>query len=596
MISWLNYSKRALQRAEEENKPIFLHVSAKWSLFCRKMRENILNDSDIVDTIEKNFIPVQVDKEQRPDIDSIYQKASHVLGLGSGWPLNLFLNSDGKPFGGITYKEEEKENFKTQLEKAFESYRSNKEKFDSRAQVIVDAIKPIEVVPSDIREDFLQNPEEDILTEIDFEYGGFKKTPKFPPFAHVDLLLWRYWIRPKPWVFNAIEKTLNCMVSGGIYDHIEGGFHRYCIDRAWNIPHFEKLAVDNAWHIINFLDAYNIMKSSFYKEIASQTIDYIRENLLSPENSFYASQFGDSIYYTWDESELQEISPMTLALVDGNAMVDGRFILIGRDRTLISQLREKFLSKLKNRKKPDVDKTIFCSINAICAEAFVKAWRVLGNEVYLNSAIKSIEHTLNSLFIGKALYRTDEDVPALLEDFAYMISSLITLYEVTAERRYKDIAITLMDLALEILWDDKNGGFFDSPEPIISIRQKSINDMPYPSANSIMIINLSKLYAITGDERFRNLANFALKAFSNLSSAYLTPYYIRALISYFDLLTLNFHTSKDSLIGKSAIHQITPFTLIVHRDSSGEYIMPSLGSKIFEPLRTPEDLSKFLRL
>lgn len=155
---------------------------------------------------------------------------------------------------------EGKDYFKTMIDKAIELYKTNYEKVLSRSQVIIDAIKPVEVVPSEIREELLQNPEEDIVKEIDFEYGGFKKTPKFPPFAHIDLLLWKYWIRPKRWVLNAIEKTLKGMIYGGLYDNIEGGFHRYCIDNAWMIPHFEKLAVDNAWHIINFLDAYIILK------------------------------------------------------------------------------------------------------------------------------------------------------------------------------------------------------------------------------------------------------------------------------------------------------------------------------------------------
>jgi hypothetical protein len=597
MINWLPYKKESLQRAEHEKKPIFLHISAKWSSYCKNMKKDVLDDPEISEIINRNFIPVFIDRDERPDIDSIYQKASYIIGQGSGWPLNLFLTSDGKPFAGFTYRRNEKKDyFKTMIEKALELYQTNKEKISTRAQVIVDAIKPIEVASSDIREELVHNPEEDIVKQMDFEYGGFNKTPKFPPFAHIDLLLWRYWIKNKPWVFNGIEKTLKVMVLGGIYDHIEGGFHRYCIDKQWLVPHFEKLAVDNAWHIINLLDAFNILKDSFYREIAMETIDYMIKNLFSKDGFFCANQFADEFYYTWEEKELREISDLTIILVDEKAMIDGRFIIIGRDRELIKQLREKFISKRKQKDAPPVDNTLYCFVNGICADAFIKAWRVIKDRNLLNIALQSIENTLSNLFIGEKFYRTTKDIPALIDDYAYMISALISAYEVTADDKYLHRALNLMDLAMENLWDMQKGGFFDSPESIFSIRQKNIHDTPYPSPNSIMIINFLKLYAITKEERFMSLAIVALKAFSNLASAYLSPYYVKALLSYFDLLTLNFYTKLDSPIGKSAIHQIIPFTVIAHRERDSDYIIPSVGSKQFDPIYKPEELAKFLRL
>jgi hypothetical protein len=473
MINWLPYKKESLQRAEHEKKPIFLHISAKWSSYCKNMKKDVLDDPEISEIINRNFIPVFIDRDERPDIDSIYQKASYIIGQGSGWPLNLFLTSDGKPFAGFTYRRNEKKDyFKTMIEKALELYQTNKEKISTRAQVIVDAIKPIEVASSDIREELVHNPEEDIVKQMDFEYGGFNKTPKFPPFAHIDLLLWRYWIKNKPWVFNGIEKTLKVMVLGGIYDHIEGGFHRYCIDKQWLVPHFEKLAVDNAWHIINLLDAFNILKDSFYREIAMETIDYMIKNLFSKDGFFCANQFADEFYYTWEEKELREISDLTIILVDEKAMIDGRFIIIGRDRELIKQLREKFISKRKQKDAPPVDNTLYCFVNGICADAFIKAWRVIKDRNLLNIALQSIENTLSNLFIGEKFYRTTKDIPALIDDYAYMISALISAYEVTADDKYLHRALKLMDLAMENLWDMQKGGFFDSPESIFSIRQR----------------------------------------------------------------------------------------------------------------------------
>lgn len=594
MIKWHSYSKESFEKAQREDKPVFLHVYADWSYFCKKIRKEILNTSEIAEIINDNFIAIEVNRDQRPDVDAIYQKASYILGQGSGWPLNLFLNHEGKPFAGLQYRNESKEYFEINIKKAVEMFRKNRETISSRAQVIVDAIKPIEVAPAEVREELLQNPEEDIVVEIDFENGGFKKTPKFPPFSHVDLLLWRYWIKPKPWVLNAIEITLNGMISGAIFDHVEGGFHRYCSDKAWQIPHFEKLAVDNAFHINMFLDGYNILRKSIYREIANQTIDYLRKNLLSQEGFFLPSQSADEFYYTWDKEELKEISPQAVTLVSSEALINGRYTLIGRDLELIRQLRDKFLMLRQRRSKPEVNNSLYCFVNAVCAEAFIRAWRLLGDRELLDKAKAAINFTISSLYKGDSLYRTTSDIPALLDDYAHMISALISLYEVTAERDYLEKAVEIIDLAFENLWDEKNGGFFDSPEPVLWIRQKSIHDTPYPSANSVMIINLVKLHALTGDQRYRNFAQFALKAFSNLASAYLTPYYLKALLYSYDLLSLNFYTSIDSPIGREALHQITPFTLIVHRETEGDYIIPSVGSKNFDPLKKPEDLSKFL--
>ncbi|MEJ5226685.1 DUF255 domain-containing protein [Thermodesulfovibrio sp.] len=597
MIEWLPYSKESFKRAERENKPVFLHIYASWSNYCKKMREKILSNPLIAEKINKNFIPVLVNRDNRPDIDAIYQKASYIIGQGSGWPLNLILGHDGKPFAGISYKDSEGiDYFETMIDKALELFNTNRDKIAERAQVIVDAIKPIEIAPAEIREELIHNPEEDIVVEMDFENGGFKKTPKFPPFAHIDLLIWKYWIKPKPWILNALDKTLMGMISGGIYDHVEGGFHRYCVDREWKIPHFEKLAVDNSWHIINYLYAYSILKEEVYLEIVTETIDYMKKNLLFEDGFFCSSQSADEIYYTWQEGELRKISDMTIALVDGKAMVNDRFILIGRDREIIRQLRERLIMERQKRTMPDIDATLYAFVNGISSEAFILAWRKLNDRELLKIALKAINITLDNLLIDRNFYRTKGKTPALIDDYAYFISALISAYEVTSEKSYLTNAMELTDLALQNLWDSKNGGFYDSPEEIISIRQKSIHDTPYPSANSIMIINLLRLHSITREEQLLNFAINALKAFSNTVSAYLSPYYVKALLTYFDLLTLNFYTSLESKIAKATLHKLVPFTVIAHRENNGDYIIPSVGNKQFEPIKEADELEKFFKL
>ncbi|MGB9822157.1 thioredoxin domain-containing protein [Thermodesulfovibrio sp.] len=596
MIEWLPYEENSFKKAEIEDKPIFLHITAKWCNYCKKMKEECIDDYEIAEIINKNFIPVHIDRDERPDLDLFYQKASYIIGQGSGWPLNLFLTPEGKPFSGVNYSiNEGKNHFKTMIEKVIDLYKMNKEKILQRSQTIVDAVKPTMVMPSEIRQELLQNPEEEIVKEIDFEFGGFKKTPKFPIYAHIDLLLWRYWIRPKPWIKSAIETTLKSMVSGGIYDHLEGGFHRYATDRAWLMPHFEKLAIDNAWHIINYLDAYNILKDPFYMDIAIEIVNYLKNNLFSPEGYFYSSQFADPFYYTWQEQELREISDMTITLVEGKAMIGERFVLIGRDRELIKQLKESFILKRKHRQSPETDKSIYCFVNGVCAEAFIKAWRIIKDKNLLNMALSAIDNTLRALFDENTLYRTKK-IHALLDDYAYITSALISAYEVTSKDEYLNKATIITEMAINKLWDEEYGGFYDSEESIFSIRHKSIHDTPYPSANSIMIINLLKLHAIKRNEKYFDLVNMSLKAFSNLASPYLSPYYIKALLSYFDLLTLNFYTTVESNIGKATIHQITPFTVIAHRQKDGNYIIPSVGSKYFDQIYEPEELAKFLKL
>lgn len=597
MIKWLSYTRESLQRAEIENKPIFLHIIAKWSAYCEKMEKEILQDPDISEIINRDFIPILVNRDERPDLDSIYQKASYIIGQATGWPLNLFLCPDGKPFAGVIYKaNEHKDYFTTMLKKALEIFHTNEEKVSKRAQVIIDAIKPIEIAPSPIREELIQNPEEDIVKEIDYEYGGFKKTPKFAPFAHMDLLLWKYWIKPKPWVLDAIKKTFEGMLQGGIYDHIEGGFHRYCTDKEWKLPQFEKLAVDNAWHIINFSYAYTILKRELFREIVTEITNYFKENLLIDKGYFAASQFGDSFYYTWTEKELMKISPLTMTLVDEKAKINDRFILIGREREILKQLREEFLSERKKRPLPPIDSELYANVNGICAEAFILGWRITKNKELLDIALKALDITLRELFKNGDFYRTPHGTKALIDDYAYVISALISAYEVTGQDLYLQIAVRLLDLALEKLWDQKNGGFYEGEDSVLEIRNKNIHDTSYPSSNSIMIINLLKLYGILKNSKLLSFAEASLKAFSNSVSAYLSPYYIKALLSYFDMLVLNFYTTLDSPLGKAAIEKITPFTVFAHRERSKDYIIPSVGEKIFEPITNSDDLSKFLRI
>jgi uncharacterized protein YyaL (SSP411 family) len=331
-------------------------------------------------------------------------------------------------------------------------------------------------------------------------------------------------------------------------------------------------------------------------DIVFETVDYIKNNLFSQDGYFYSSQFADAFYYTWNENELKEISDMTITLVDGNAMVNERFVLIGRDRELIKQLKKRFISKRKQRQSPEVDKTIYCFVNGVCAEAFIKAWRVIKDKNLLKMALSAIDKTLEALFNERTLYRTTKKINALLEDYAYMISALISAYEVTSNNEYLNKAVVITKMAINKLWDKEYGGFYDSEDSILSIRHKNIHDTSYPSANSIMIINLLKLHAITENRKYFDLANLSLKAFSNLASPYLSPYYVKALLSYYDLLTLNFYTTVESNIGKATIHQITPFTVIAHRQKDSNYIIPSVGSKHFDPIYKPEDLAKFLKL
>ncbi|MCS7203349.1 MAG: DUF255 domain-containing protein [Thermodesulfovibrio sp.] len=595
MIKWMSYSEESFSIAQQQDKPVFLHLTAKWSCYCKNFEEDCLQSIDIVDFINEKFVPILVDVDDRPDINSFYQKASYIVGQGSGLPLNIFLTSEGKPFSFLGYVSKGKEHFKTMLEKTLELYNTSKEKIFRRAQNIMEAIKPSEILPGEIREEILQNPEEEIIREMDFENGGFKKIPKFPIFSHIDLLLWRYWIRPKPWIKEAIEKTLKGMVLGGIYDHIEGGFHRYCKDKAWYVPDFEKLAIDNAWHVINYLDAYTLLKDNFYREIALETIDYLIKFLYSPEEKiFYSSQHCDSFYYTWKEEELREISDMTIVLVDTEAMIDDRFILVGRDRNLINQIRKKLLIYRGNRKTPEIDKTHYCFVNGISSEALMKAYKVTGNKNFLHIAISALQNTINKLYINQKLYRR-RDIEALLSDYSYLILSLISAYEITADEKYIEKAKEIMYLAISELWDEKYGGFYESSERVAAVKQKNIHDNFYPSSNSIMIINLLKLYAITEEKIFKSYAEKALKAFSNVASAYLSPFYVKATLAFFDLLTLKVYTPASSEIAKAAIKLNIPFTVLSYQKENKGFIIPSLESKKFEPIDSIEKLIEFLR-
>lgn len=595
MIKWMPYSQESFLIAKQQDKPVFLHLTVKWSCYCKSFEEECLQSHDIAEFINEYFVPILVNVDDRPDINSIYQKAAYLIGQGSGLPLNIFLTYEGKPFSTVGYAlKHGKEYFKTMLEKILDLYRINKEKVFERSQHIMEAVKPSEILPGEIRQDILQNPEEEIVKEMDLEYGGFRKIPKFPIFSHIDLLLWRYWIRPKPWIKEAIEKTMKGMISGGIYDHVEGGFFRYCKDRAWYVPDFEKLAVDNAWHIINYVDAYSIFRENLYREIALEISEYLINFLYSPEEKiFYSSQYCDNFYYTWDEDELKEISDMTVVLVDTEAIIDGRFILIGRDRNLINQIKEKLAFYRKKRKAPQIDKTHYSYVNGICSEALLKLFRITGQTNLINMAISALGKTLEKLYINNKLYRR-VGIAALLTDYSYLISALISAYETTADESYIEKAKELMHSAILELWDEKYGGFYLSSDSIFSIRQKDIYDNYYPSANSLMIMNLLRLYSITEEKIYKSYAEKALKAFSNVASSYLSAFYVKATLAFFDLLTLKIYAPLSAEITKTALRLNTPFTVISHNKENKGYVIPSLDGRELEVISSPERLTEFL--
>jgi uncharacterized protein YyaL (SSP411 family) len=627
-IDWYPWGDKAFEKAEREDRPVFLSTGAVWCHWCHVMAKESFENEEIAHILNEHFVNIKLDRDENPDIDRMYQHAAAVMGVGGGWPLSVFLTPDRRPFFGGTYFPPEdrfgRPGFKKVLKAVIDLYKTKKDEISDYTSKVVHALKPQPVVHEDLQESSLESALEKILSGVDTQNGGFGTAPKFPMTGALEFLINRYALTKKESIGFAVKKTLESMAKGGFHDQIQGGFHRYSTDEAWIIPHFEKMADDNAWLLRNYIDAYAVFGHEYFRKVATGIINFIREVLSDPDGGFYASQDADITpddeggYFTWTDEDFKHVLSdeehrvLTLHLLNEKGAMhhdeskrvlfvsveEGEIVQkLKMDREKVKKIinsgKNKLLEKRKTRETPFVDKTCYTSLNGMLITAFLKASRILRDNGIKDFALKSIDRVLKSYFIENELFHS-EGVKALLDDFVNFGEALVTAYEITGDSAYLEKADDLLEMCIQKLWDNDEGGFFETETRIIDTRLKGIEDVSHPSSNALGVRLLLKLYQLTEKEKYLQYAEKALKAFylRAKSQSLISGYYFAALDEYFHMLKLTIHTSDRQLID-TALSLYSPYVSIAYGEDRG-FVLPCIKTRCLEPIRSNDDLKQFI--
>lgn len=560
-VDWYPWCEEAFEKAAIEDKPIFLSIGYSTCHWCHVMAHESFEDAETARLLNQHFICIKVDREERPDIDSVYMTFCQAFTGSGGWPMSIFMTAEQKPFFAGTYFPPETQfgriGFRELLLRIVEKWQSNREGLLQTAEAIADSIKAEDKFSDDKPDKKL--PEfavEMFFQRFDKKYGGFGSAPKFPmPHNLVFLTLYARLFENEQ-ALEQVEITLGKMRRGGIFDHIGYGFSRYSTDDYFLIPHFEKMLYDNALMILAYSAAYKATGEKRLLDTAKKTAEYIFREMTGENGEFYSAQDADSEgeegrFYIWDYDEVCKI----LGDEKGNAFCEyfgmteeGNFegknipnLLNGNEFSdQFHQEIEKLYHYRKSRMKLHLDDKVLTSWNALMICALSMLYRVTGEECYLEAAIKAEEFLENHLIKGNILYVSFRDgklsVKGFLDDYAYYTAALISLYEVTSNAEYLEHAGQICKEAEKQFKDEKGGGYYlcgTKNDSLIS-RPKETYDGTLPSGNSVMAYCLVRLSQLTGDTDIREKARGQLAFMSVKASSYPVGYsmFLTALLFY----------------------------------------------------------------
>jgi uncharacterized protein len=561
-VDWYPWGEEAFEKAQHDNKPIFLSIGYSTCHWCHVMETESFEDEAVAGLMNELFISIKVDREERPDIDNIYMTVCQMLTGGGGWPLTIVMTPEKLPFYAATYLPKESRYGMVGLieliPRIADIWKNRQLEVMESAAEITETLRQSSNSASGgaLSETILNSAFENFEQRFDRRFGGFGKAPKFPT-PHNFMFLLRYWKKTgEPKALEIAEKTLESMRLGGIYDQIGYGFHRYSTDPEWLAPHFEKMLYDQALMAIANIEAYQATGREIFKKTACEIFEYIFRDLTSPEGAFYSAEDADSEgvegkFYLWQESQIREIlsqSETELATRFFNISKDGNFeshdgshgqnILhlrvplteaaksSGMSETelenKIAVIREKLFISREKRIHPYKDDKILTDWNGLMIAALALGAQVFENERYALAATRAADFVLTNLRDdkGRLLHRYRDGEAAIrgiVDDYAFMIWGLLNLYEATFDIRCLQNALDLATIQLEHYWDKNNAGFFFTSDDgeVLPVRQKETYDGAIPSGNSVSALNLIRLSKLTGRAEY---ADHAEKIFSLNSS------------------------------------------------------------------------------
>jgi uncharacterized protein YyaL (SSP411 family) len=555
-VDWYPWGEEALGRAKEEDRPIFLSIGYAACHWCHVMERESFEDPEIAALMNERFVSIKVDREERPDLDDIYMAAVVGLTGHGGWPMSVFLTPEGVPFYGGTYYPPTPRygmpSFRMVLEAMADAWATKREQVAQQGQQILEAVKKGDLLGQARSGDVAaplsaQVPAAAAMAlerSFDWEHGGWGQAPKFPQPMALDFLL-RYHSRTRnPQALKMVERTLQKMARGGIYDQLGGGFARYSTDEIWLVPHFEKMLYDNSQLARVYLHAWQTTGDAFYRRVVEETLDYVVREMTDPAGGFYSTQDADSEgeegkFFVWKPAEVRGVlGEDALLFMDAYGVTDrGNFegknilsvaydldVLAHRHRLALEEVearlaasRRTLFALREGRVKPGRDEKVLTAWNGLMLAAFAEAARAFGRDDYRAVAQRNADFLLRELRTPEGrLWRTWKEGRAhlngYLEDYAYFIDGLLTLYETDFDGRWFTAARELAE-AMIAHFEDPEGGFFDTSDDheALVTRPKSIQDNAVPSGNALAALDLLRLGALTGEGRFRDPAEGALR-------------------------------------------------------------------------------------
>ncbi|CAN5556113.1 thioredoxin domain-containing protein [soil metagenome] len=549
-VDWYAWGPEAFAAAEERNVPILLSVGYSACHWCHVMAHECFEDHEVAGVMNDLFVNVKVDREERPDVDSIYMDAVQALTGRGGWPMTVFMTPDGRPFFGGTYFP--KDNFVKLMGAIDDAWTNRRDDIDGNTAALVKAIgQSAELAPAkDVPGLPVVN---EVLPQLakafDTEWGGFATAPKFPSTMHLELVLRAYMSSASDAAKQVVTTSLDAMASGGIYDHIGGGFARYSVDREWLVPHFEKMLYDQALLARAYLHAFAVFGNEQWSQVATETISYVLRDLRHPDGGFYSAEDADSpdehghgregLFHTWTPAEVREAlgdaAPAALEWwgITDEGNFEGRSIPnrmrsrgeLRRPRE-IEAARTRLFSARERRPRPGLDDKVLTEWNAMFLSTLAEAASVSGRKDWLAAAITNGEFLLRELRGDDGRWhrswQADGDPQArhraLAADHAALVDAFIRLAEATGQARWITAAIETADVMLDHFWDVDKGGLFTTPddgEELVA-RQKDLLDNATPSANSTAAVALLRLAALTGEQRYANHADRILQLLASV--------------------------------------------------------------------------------
>ena len=561
-VDWYPWGEEAFQKAKKEDKPIFLSIGYATCHWCHVMAHESFEDEEVARVLNRSFVAIKVDREERPDVDQIYMSVCQALTGQGGWPLSIFMTSEGGPFFAGTYFPKQGRmgmpGFIDLLQRIAAAWQTEREKILQGSAEIRRVIRQ-EAGPAaegsatqaELRKAYAQ-----LSRSFDVTWGGFGKAPKFPSPHHLTYLLRWQKRNQDPQAAEMVIKTLEAMRQGGIFDHLGFGFHRYSVDERWLVPHFEKMLYDQAMLAMAYLEAYQALGKENFAETAREIFAYVLRDMTSPEGGFYSAEDADSegregLFYVWTPAEVKKhlgaesgdlfcrfygITPegnfedglsIPHVSISGEAFAAREKIPVSNLSKILAEAREKLFQVRAKRVHPLKDDKILTAWNGLMIAALSKGFSALQDPAFSSAAEKAADFILRRMRPASGRlqrrYRLGHIAyPGYLDDYACFIWGLIELYEATFNPRYLAAAVELHRIQIELFWDDSGGGFFMTAkdgEELIA-RPKDLYDGAAPSGNSVAFLNLLRLGRMCGNPDWEKMADRMIRSFAGSIGEY----------------------------------------------------------------------------